>query len=121
MSSNGYRDVIAWQRAMDFAVACYALGTMLRRERQVALASQLERAAVSVAANIAEGKGRQGRREYARFLTVALGSLRELETLVLIAERVGVAKKETCAAILNQCDGVGKVTYGLRRRLQEPG
>lgn len=120
MSTNGYRDLIAWQRGMDLAVACYTLSRTLRLSKRGSLASQLERAAVSIPANIAEGKGRQGKVEYSRFLTVALGSLREVETLVIIAERIGAANKETCRAILQQCDEVGRVTYGLRRTLRKP-
>lgn len=120
MSANGYRDLVAWQRGMDLAVSCYALGRSLREARHASLASQLERAAVSVPANIAEGKGRAGRREYSRFLTVALGSLREVETLVQIADRLKIAKLETVKAILALCDQVGRPLYGLQRSLQKP-
>lgn len=120
MPGIGYRDLLAWQRAMDLAVESYALSKSLRAAKGGSLASQLERAAVSVPANIAEGKGRAGRGDYARFVTVALGSLREVETLVLIAQRIGAAKRETCAAILERCDEVGKLTYGLSRSLRKP-
>lgn len=105
---------------MDLAVASYALAKSLRARKESSLASQLERAAVSVPANIAEGKGRAGRGDYSRFVTIALGSLREVETLVLIAQRIGAAKAESCTAILQQCDEVGKVTYGLHHSLQKP-
>lgn len=120
LMSLAYRDLVAWQRAMELAVASYAVSASLRRTGHSALASQLQRAAVSVPANIAEGKGRGTRREYAYFLSVALGSLRELETLIQIAQRVGVARIETCTAILQLSDEVGKVTYGLRRALRDP-
>jgi four helix bundle protein len=115
--NRGHRDVIAWQRGMDLAVACYTLSLNLRRTRHGALASQLQRAAVSVPANIAEGRGRSGKREYAHFLNVALGSLREVETLVELVIRIGGAKQATCIAILQLSDEVGKVTFGLRRAL----
>lgn len=115
--AGGYRDLVAWQRAMDLAVACYSLSASLRRSKHGNLGSQLQRAAVSVPANIAEGKGRGSKREYARFLTVALGSLREVETLIQIAARVGAAKEATCSAILQLSDEVGRVTFGLRRAL----
>ena len=95
---------------MDLAVAAYALAKSLRARRESSLAAQLERAAVSVPANIAEGKGRAGKGDYARFVTVALGSLREVETLVLLAQRIGLAKLESCSAILEQCDAVGRLT-----------
>lgn len=115
--TTAYKDLIAWQRAMDLAVGCYSLSANMRRLRHGALAAQLQRAAISVPANIAEGKGRGTRRDYARFLSVALGSLKELETLVEIAHRVGAAEGEKCAELLKLSDEVGRVTYGLRRAL----
>jgi four helix bundle protein len=118
--SGGYRDLVAWQRAMDLAVSCYAVGMSLRRARHGSLASQLQRAAISVPANIAEGKGRGTKREYARFLTVALGSLREVETLIQLALRIGAAKDSSCSAILQLADEVGRVTFGLKRALLMP-
>ena len=121
MPGSGYRELVAWQRAMELSVSCYRLSESLRRGKHAALAPQLQRAAVSVPANIAEGKGRGGRAEYARFVTIALGSLREVETLVCLAERIGAAPNETCSVILRQCDEVGKVTYGLGKSLRKPG
>jgi four helix bundle protein len=115
--TTAYKDLIAWQRGMDLAIGCYALSGTMRRQRHGALAAQLQRAAISVPANIAEGKGRGTKRDYARFLSVALGSLKELETLVEIAQRVGAAKVETCTELLKLSDEVGRVTYGLRRAL----
>ena len=117
MSVKGYRDLAAWQRGMDLAVACYALARELRTRHHTSLAAQLERAAVSVPSNIAEGKGRGTAKEYAHFLTIALGSLREVETLVLLADRLRIAKQETVIAILEICDQVGKPLYGLRQSL----
>jgi four helix bundle protein len=113
----GHRDVIAWQRGMELAVGCYRLAAALRRNKHGSLASQLQRAAVSVPANIAEGKGRGSKREYARFLTVALGSLREVETLIEIAVRVGAVKAAKCARLLEISDETGRVTYSLRKSL----
>ena len=118
--SGGYRELVAWQRAMDLAVGCYAVSVSLRRAKHGALASQLQRAAISVPANIAEGKGRGTKREYARFLTVALGSLREVETLIQLGNRVGAVKDATCSAILKVADEVGRVTFGLKRALVTP-
>jgi four helix bundle protein len=115
--SVAYRDLLAWQRAMDLGVICYSLSASLRRLGHGALAAQLQRSAVSVPANIAEGKGRGTRREYAHFLSISLGSLKELETLIQLAERVGAAKLESCAAILKLSDEVGRLTYGLRKAL----
>jgi four helix bundle protein len=111
----GHRNVIAWQRAMDLAVACYGLTRHLRAQRHADLSGQLLRASVSVPTNIAEGHGRGTDRDFAHFLDISMGSLREVETLVILTERVGLAKQATSAELLKQADEVGRVLYGLRR------
>lgn len=98
---------------MDLAVSCHALCRALRRQGEVQIASQLIRAATSIPLNIAEGKGRAGPREFARFLTIALGSLREVETLIMLIGRLGLAARETLIDLLKQADEVGRVLYGL--------
>jgi four helix bundle protein len=82
---------------------------------QFDLSSQLLRAAVSVQSNIAEGHGRSTVRDFARFLDISMGSLREVETLVIIADRVGLAKKPISDDLLRRADDVGRVLCGLRR------
>jgi four helix bundle protein len=111
----GHRDLIAWQRAIDFAVACYPLTQHLRLRRHADVSSQLLRAAVSVSSNIAEGHGRGSDRDFARFLDIAMGSLREVESLVVLTERLGLAKQATAAALLKRTDEVGALIYALRR------
>jgi four helix bundle protein len=118
MTVAGYRNVIAWQRSMGLAVGAYAFGRSLRILRHGALAAQLERAAVSIPANIAEGKGRSSQAELSRFLDVAMGSLREVETLLEIARRIGAGKSETILELQRGADEVGKVLFGLRRTAQ---
>ena len=77
---TGYRDLVVWQEAMDLVVATYRIAARLPRGEQYGLVNQMQRAAVSVPANIAEGHGRSGCREYLHHLSVARGSLMELET-----------------------------------------
>jgi len=78
-----------WQRSVDLALECYKLSGELPREEKFALTSQIRRAATSVPSNIAEGYGRWNARDFARFLAIASGSLRELETHLIIANRLG--------------------------------
>jgi len=68
-----------------------------------------------VPTNIAEGHGRGTDRDFARFLDIAMGSLREVETLVVLAARIGLAKQETAAALLKRTDEIGALLYALRR------
>jgi four helix bundle protein len=81
-------DLIAWQKSMDLVELAYTIARTFPKEEMFALSNQLRRAAVSIPANIAEGQGRGSYGDFRRFLTIALGSLREAETLVVITKRV---------------------------------
>ena len=83
-----YRDLIVWQKAMDLVVTVYRATTAFPKEEIYGLTSQLRRAAVSIPSNIAEGNGRNTTRDYLNFLGMAYGSVKEVETQVLIAERL---------------------------------
>lgn len=114
---RSYRDLLAWQHAMDLAVAIYKLTRVWPKEELYGLTSQARRAAASVAANIAEGYGRDNLGSYLQFLRIAQGSLKELETHVLIAQRIGIADPGAVSILLAQCDKTGKILGGLIRKL----
>ena len=115
VGKNGHRGLIAWQQAMAYAEGCFALARSLRLDRHYSLAAQLERAAISIPANIAEGFGRRSAGDFGRFLNISSGSLREADTLVDLGSRVGAVKRETAIALSAQSDELGKVLFGLRR------
>jgi four helix bundle protein len=95
--AEGFRDLIVWQRAVQMSVAIYQLTSDFPREEMYGLTSQLRRAGVSVASNIAEGWGRQSEGEYKHFLGMARGSNLEVQTQMVIAAELGfgdVAKRE---------------------------
>ncbi|MBI5879860.1 MAG: four helix bundle protein [Chloroflexi bacterium] len=119
-SIKTFRDLQAWQEAMMLAVMCYDVTRGFPRSEEFGMTSQIRRAAASVPANIAEGHGRQTRADYARFLSVAHGSLRELETHLMLCERVSLTTSESTAPLLTQCDKVGKLLYSLMRALRAP-
>lgn len=81
------------------------------------LASQIQRAAVSIAANIAEGHGRNGPGVYLHHLSIARGSLRELETLLILADRLGYSKAETHRDLAEAADEIGRMLYGLTMKI----
>lgn len=114
---QSYKDLVAWQRAMSLVDAVLPMCVKLRRTRR-AIASQLERAVISVAANIAEGYGRPSRAEYLRFLSFAAASLREVETYLLIVQRNSLLPREDSASALVLADETGRVLHGLRRGLR---
>jgi len=111
----GHRSLIAWQKAMDLTVACYEVSRSLRHVRHSDLANQLLRAAVSVPSNIAEGHGRGTARDFAHFLDTSMGSLGEVDTLIVIADRCHLVKRATTDDVLAQVDEVGRIVAGLRR------
>ena len=107
-----YRDLLAWQKAVDFAVEIYSLTRTFPRSQTYGLSSQMQKAAVSIASNIAEGHSRSTS-SYLYHLGVSDGSLRETETDLIIANRVGFSKLETHLAMLERADEVGRLLYRL--------
>lgn len=114
---RGYRDLIVWQRAMLIAEQTYLLSRSFPKDEQFGLTSQARRAAASVAANIAEGYGRGTRPSYASFVRIAQGSLKELETHLILAERVGVARAGSTDLILADADELGRMLRALLNKL----
>lgn len=116
-SIGGYRDLLVWQRAMDIAEATYKLTATFPRAEQFGLTSQARRAAASVAANIAEGYGRGTRPAYANFVRIAQGSLKELETHLMLAERVGACALGSSDSVLADADELGRMLRALLAKL----
>jgi four helix bundle protein len=113
---ESYRDLRVWQEAMVFAEACYRLTASFPRDEIFGLTAQIRRACVSVAANIAEGYGRDSTGTYAQFLRIAQGSLKELETH-LLSHRLGLAKPEATDRLLESCDALGRMLRSLIRSI----
>lgn len=89
-----YRDLIVWQKAMTLVEGVYRLTEAFPTREQFGLTSQMRRAAVSIAANIAEGHARATRKDYNHFISIAQGSLAEVETYLILAGRLKLADKE---------------------------
>jgi four helix bundle protein len=119
MSIKSYRDLIVWQKAMDFVVMVYRVTTQFPKDELYGLTQQLRRAAVSVPSNIAEGHGRQSRREYLQFLSIAYGSRNECETQILLGERLKYMSQEQSSDLLSSSAEVGRLLNGLRKSLCE--
>jgi four helix bundle protein len=103
---------------MDFAVQCYEATKAFPREEMFGLVAQIRRAASSVPANIAEGYGRESTGSYAHFLRMAQGSLKELETHLLLATRVGLVSEAKSEPLIQQSDVVGRMLRGLIRSIE---
>jgi len=118
MSGRNYQDLIAWQRAMDLAEGVYAATSTFPRDERFSLTAQLRRAAVSIPSNIAEGQGRFSRPDFKRFLSMAHGSIREVETQLLLAVRLNYLEKDRAESALTLASEVGRLVQGLANSLK---
>ncbi|MFN2444367.1 MAG: four helix bundle protein [Vicinamibacterales bacterium] len=122
MAIRSFRDLIAWQRAMQLTEQIYALTANFPRTEQYGLTAQLRRAAVSIASNIAEGHARQTG-HYLNHLSVACGSSAELQTQLELACRLGLVDPTRAAPVMDSAAEVGRLLHALaaavgQRRLQ---
>jgi four helix bundle protein len=115
MPSRNYRDLIAWQKAIQLAVDVYQSLRQYPSDERFGLVSQTKRAVTSIAANIAEGEGRGGNVEFIRFLRIAHGSLREVETHLILGSRLDFLPADQLPALLEKCGEVGRIIMGLIR------
>ncbi len=114
-----YRKAVAWQKAMDVAREVYGLAPRLPDEERYGMRSQITRAAVSVAANIAEGWSRETPRDKAYFLAIAQGSLAETETLLTLCEDFTWFPREETSTLRSLLDEVSRILTTLRRQLRQ--
>jgi len=119
MSIKSYRDLEVWQKAMDLVVTCYEMTKGFPKNETYGLSSQLQRAAVSIPANIAEGRQRRHRKEFLQHLSIAYGSLAELETHIQIVQRLGYSDDNQTKELLGQTGEIGRMLNGLRRAIEE--
>ncbi len=116
---KSYRDLQVWQRAVELAVHIYRVTESFPKTEIYALTNQMRRAAVSIASNIAEGYGRS-EAELARYLTIARGSLAELETQAEIAQRIGYLSDKDHADISEEISVLGRQLNVFHQRVNQP-
>lgn len=113
-----YQELVVWQRAMDLVERVYRLARKMPIEERFGLASQMRRSSRSIPANIAEGYGRGKTGDYLRHLSIASGSLFELETDLELAVRTGMLNAVEVESVRSAAAEVGRLLWALRRRLQ---
>jgi four helix bundle protein len=111
-----HKDLDAWKVSMDFVVDIYTLTRAFPSDEIYGLTNQMKRAAISVPSNIAEGAARKGDKEFIQFLYVALGSVSEIETQLLLAERLKFSK--SAASYLKIVDQIKQMLFGLIRYIK---
>lgn len=116
---ESYKDLIVWQQAMELVVEVYSVTRQWSKEELYGLTSQARGAATSIPANIAEGFARENRGSYQQFLRIAQGSLKELETHLIVAQRVGMMNEQSTGFLIAQAESVGKLLRLLIRKLSE--
>jgi len=119
MNVQSYKDLKVWQKSMDLAVRCYQITTQFPKEEQYGLTSQIRRAANSVPANIAEGHGRHHTKEFLHSLSIARGSLKELETHLILAQRISLLTSEQLDPLLAATEEISRMLSGLRSALED--
>ncbi|MGX8014043.1 four helix bundle protein [Mesorhizobium sp. ORM8.1] len=116
---NSYRDLIIWKAALKLAVDCYSATKGFPNSEAYGMTSQIRRSAASIAANVAEGHGRESTGAFIQFLRVAQGSLKELETHLILCGEVGLMVEAEVARLLGQTDEIGKMMRSMIRSLQQ--
>jgi four helix bundle protein len=114
---SGLKDLIVWRRSIELVVACYRIAASLPREELYGLTTQLRRAAVSVAANIAEGNGRDSPSQYLHFIAIARGSLQEVVTYLAVVQELKYVTESQAAVANRLADEVSRMLTGMRKGL----
>jgi four helix bundle protein len=116
---KSFRDLLAWNAAMDLVITAYDLAGKLPRSERFELGAQIRRAALSIPSNIAEGHAAGARQRYLNHVRIAVGSLAELDTQVDIATRLAFVTAEDVAVTAQQLTRTGQLLHGLARALQQ--
>jgi len=114
---GNYNELSVWQKSVDLVVQIYAATTKFPSDEVFGLRLQMRRAAVSIPSNIAEGQGRSTSKDYRRFILHARGSLLELETQIVISERLNLVSSEICVELRERTREIGRMPNGLLRYL----
>ena len=116
---NSYQDLQVWQKAVDLCVEVYRLVKLLPKEEMYSLSDQMRRAVVSIPSNIAEGYTRKSTNEYLNFLSIANGSRTELETQLLICERINYLSEADTEKAFVLIDEIGAIIYHIMTKLRK--
>jgi four helix bundle protein len=114
---KSFRDLIIWQRGINLVKEVYEETRNFPKQELYGLTSQIRRSAISIPSNVSEGHTRQHRAEFRQFLSMALGSLAELETQIIISRELNYISSEKSEKVIDQMDSLGKMIRGLMKKL----
>jgi four helix bundle protein len=115
---HDFKDLKIWQKGMDIAEKCYFLTKSFPRDELYGMVQQIRKSAASIPANIAEGYGRRSTAEYIRFLNIAQGSVNELETHIILSERVGLSEQKHIEKIISLLREESRMIIALIKKLE---
>ncbi len=116
---RNFREYTNWQKAIDLCVDVYKMTESFPKKETYALSDQLQRAAVSIPSNIAEGSSRKSELEFAHFLEISLGSSFEVETQLIIAQKIGYISQEKYDEMFSKVDEIEKITNSMVARIRQ--
>lgn len=119
MKIHNFKELLVWQKAMDLTVFVYKLTGEFPKEEKYGLISQIQRCAISIPSNIAEGSGRVSKKEFRHFLSISMGSLFELETQMILAYRFDYIIESQINEFETLVQTIQKMTYGLYDSLND--
>ena len=118
MAVHNFKELIVWKKSIDLAVEVYRYASLLPSDERFGLMSQMKRASVSIASNIAEGSGRNSDKEFIYFLGIAKGSAYELLTQLIIADELGLFGSDGVGALVKKVEEVQKMIHGFQEKLK---
>ena len=116
---HNFKELKIWQKALELSVDVYKVTALFPKEDKFGLISQIKRSAVSIPSNIAEGAGRNSVKEFLYFLSVANGSSYELQTQLLISNKLNFLKDDLLESMLNELDEIQKMNYNFQKTLKK--
>ncbi len=116
---HNFKNIIAWQKAMSLVKDVYLLTEKFPKQEVYGLASQVNRSAISIPSNIAEGSGQNSNKEFVRFLDISISSSFELETQILLAKELGFVSDEKLNTVLEKLAEVQKLIFGFQKTLNK--
>ncbi len=112
-----FKDLIIWQKGMIIAEKCYQLTKSFPKDELYGMVQQVRRSSVSIPANIAEGYGRRSKKDYARFLNISQGSINELQTHLILCQRVRICEKKDIESIISLLQEETRMIISLIKKL----
>ena len=115
---NNFEELGVWQKSMDLVTEIYKAVANFPVEEKYGLTSQIKRSAVSIPSNIAEGAGRNSNKEFIRFLAISTGSSYELQTQIILSEKLNLLEKEISKQLIERLREIQKMIFGLQKYLR---